>query len=136
MNGVNTEINILLDPKHNSCQGFAHTVCTNFTVVVTAHVTVIVSLFQRINCSYLRVLFLLTTLGISISRLSNCILRGFKLVLRYCVRTRFYSQRMFLTVLTNTIDLKPYDNMTEAIGEPNLKTVKTKWGIYVSHIQN
>lgn len=44
-NGVNTEINILLDPKHSSCQGFAHTVCTNFTVVVTAHVTVIVSLF-------------------------------------------------------------------------------------------
>lgn len=42
---VNTEINILLDPKHNSCQGFAHTVCTNFTVVVMAHVTVIVSLF-------------------------------------------------------------------------------------------
>lgn len=45
MNGVNTEINILLDPKHSSCQGFAHTVCTNFTVVVTAHVKVIVSLF-------------------------------------------------------------------------------------------
>lgn len=44
MNGVNTEINILLDPKHNSCQGFAHIVCTNFTVVVTAHETVIVSL--------------------------------------------------------------------------------------------